>query len=316
MTEQISSTEPAIDHLITLSERSPSEFRQLLKTTDSLKGQGKESNVLRDRSLALLFEKPSTRTRVSFEVGINELGGTPVTLNANEIQLSRGEPVRDTARVLSRYADAIIARVYDHASLEECSEFGSVPVINALSDFAHPCQAIADVFTIYEIKEDLNQVDVTFVGDGNNVCHSLMMGAALSGVSITIATPSGYEPDDQVQSTAGNIAGNQNAEMSVINDPEAAVKDADVVYTDVWTSMGQEEEADKRKRNFEGFQVNTELLDLAKADAIVMHCLPAHRGEEITDEVIEDSRSVVWQQAENRLHTQKALLMHMFPERE
>jgi ornithine carbamoyltransferase len=316
MSEQTNTSGPSIDHLITLSEVSPSAFQQLLSTTDSLKEQQEETDVLQNRSLALLFEKPSTRTRVSFEVGITELGGTPVTLNANEIQLSRGEPVRDTARVLSRYADAIIARVYDHGSLEECTKFGSVPVINALSDFAHPCQAIADVFTIQEKKGDLDRVSASFVGDGNNVCHSLMMGAALSGLSLTVATPSGYEPEDRVESSARKIGAQQSAELTVLNDPKEAVQDADVVYTDVWTSMGQEEEADQRKRNFEGFQVNDELLDLAQDDAIVMHCLPAHREEEITDSVLESPQSVVWQQAENRLHTQKALLTHMFQHRE
>ncbi len=315
MAEQKISSEQSIDHLITLSELSPSAFQQLLSTTESLKQEQSAPDVLQNRSLALLFEKPSTRTRVSFEVGINELGGTPVTLNANEIQLSRGEPVRDTARVLSRYSEAIIARVYDHASLEECQKYGSVPVINALSNVAHPCQAIADVFTIHEIKETLDPISVAFVGDGNNVCHSLMHGAALSGLSLTIATPPGYEPDEQVQSTSRSIGAKQNAEIRVVHDPQEAVKDADVVYTDVWTSMGQEEEADQRKQNFNGFQVNQDLLDVARDEVIVMHCLPAHRGEEITDEVIESDQSVVWQQAENRLHTQKALLMHMFDAR-
>jgi len=301
-------------HFITLETVTREQLVALFDLTDDIRER--EMDVCSRKRLGMIFEKPSTRTRVSCEVGITELGGTPVPLNANEIQLSRGEPVRDTARVLSRYADAIIARVYDHGSLEECTKFGSVPVINALSDFAHPCQAIADVFTIQEKKGDLDRVSVSFVGDGNNVCHSLMMGAALSGLSLTVATPSGYEPEDRVQSSARNIGAQQGAGLTVINDPKEAAQDADVVYTDVWTSMGQEEEANQRKRNFEGFQINDDLLDLAHEDAIVMHCLPAHREEEITDSVLESPQSVVWQQAENRLHTQKALLTHMFQHRE
>lgn len=301
-----------ITHLLSLSDITSEGFEELLKNSAKVKKTSSDSDVLSGKSLALLFEKPSTRTRVSFEVGIYELDGTPITLNASEIQLSRGEPVRDTARVLSRYADAVIARVHDHESLEECVQFGTIPVINALSDRFHPCQAIADFFTIREKKDTAENLKIAYLGDGNNVCHSLIFGAAHTGSTLHVATPTEYQPETEVWTETREIGRSKGAEITGTTDPDVAATNADVLYTDVWTSMGQEEEARERKRLFQDFQINEKLLRKANSDAIVMHCLPAHRGEEITDQVLEGPQSVVWTQAENRLHTQKALLASIY----
>jgi ornithine carbamoyltransferase len=260
---------------------------------------------------ALIFEKPSTRTRVSFEVGVYQLGGHGVYMDTQSSQLGRGEPIKDTARVLSRYVDLIVIRTFGQERVEELARYATVPVINALTDEEHPCQVLADLFTIWEYKGKLEGLKVAYLGDGNNMANSWLIGAAYMGMKFYAATPPGYEPLPFYVEKAKEIAKETGAEIVITHDPLEAVKDADVVYTDVWASMGQEEEAEERKKVFMPYQVNSELLKHAKPDALFMHCLPAHRGEEVTDEVIEGERSVVWEQAENRLHTQKALILKL-----
>lgn len=261
------------------------------------------------KSIGLIFEKASTRTRVSFEVGIYQLGANSIYMNPNEIQIGRGETIHDTAKVLSRYLDAIIIRTFEHEKIVEFSKYSSIPVINALTDMHHPCQALADLMTIYEKKNGFEGICIAYIGDGNNVAHSLIEGAALSGMKITIASPEGYEPNREILNEMRAIARN---EIVVMRDPIEAVKGADVVYTDVWVSMGQEGYEKIKKERFRGYQLNDSLLSHAKEDAIVLHCMPAHRGEEITDGVIDGPQSVVFEQAENRLHSQKALLEFLF----
>ena len=250
------------------------------------------------RTLGMIFEKPSTRTRVSFETGMTQLGGHAVFLGPDDIGLHGREPVKDIARALGRYVDVVMARVYDHADVVELGEFASVPVINALTDRAHPCQTLADLLTVRERFEDPT---VAWVGDGNNVCQSFVLGAAMTGLDLRVATPEGYGVDDDVIARAEGF-GNP---PETTHDPEAAVADADAIYTDVWVSMGEEDEREEKLRAFEGFQVTTDLL----GDRKLMHCLPAHRGEEVTDEVVESDNAIVWDQAENRLHAQKGLLV-------
>ncbi len=278
-----------------------SEFKKLHKV-------GKLPRLLEGRTVALIFEKPSTRTRVSFEAGIAQLGGHPLILNSNDLQLKRGETVQDTGRTLSRYVDAIVMRTFSQSFLEELAEASEAPVINALTDKYHPCQVLADLLTILEKRDHLAGIKLAYIGDGNNVCHSLLLGGALVGMDVWVATPKGYEPDEDVVKRARSLGRNFRQEIKVLGDPNAAAMMADVIYTDVWTSMGQEEEAEKRKRAFAPYQVNEALLALAKKDALVMHCLPAHRGEEISAEVLDGHRSVIFDQAENRMHVQKALL--------
>lgn len=261
-------------------------------------------NTLKGKTVALLFEKASTRTRVSFEVAINELGGNAIFLLSENTQLARGETIADTARTLSKYVDAIVLRTFAHSTIVELAKYASVPVINALSDLLHPCQALGDVMTIIEKKGGVKGIKLAYVGDGNNVANSLIEAATIFKFQLSLACPKGYEPDSTIVSNAKKAG----IEIYMTDKPEEAVKNADVLYTDVWVSMGQEDEAEKRKRIFSGFQINETLLFLARKDAIVMHCLPAHRGEEISSEVIDGPQSVVWDQAENRLHTQKALL--------
>jgi len=263
------------------------------------------TDYLKNKSLAMIFELPSTRTRVSFEVAMTDLGGHALCLNMGDLQLSRGEPIKDTARTLSRYVHAIMLRVKNHSTIEEFASYSTVPVINGLSNFEHPCQAISDLLTILEYKNKLENVKIAWIGDGNNVCNSIILASALAGMKISVSNPKGYEPDSFVVEKAMEM----KAEISFEPDPFEAVKDADVIYTDVWTSMGMEEERSKRLVDFSGYQVNEKLVNAAKDDVIVMHCLPAHRGEEITEEVIEGPKSVVFEQAENRLHAQKAILM-------
>ena len=255
------------------------------------------------RTLGMLFEKPSTRTRVSFETGMTQLGGHAIFLGPDDTQLGRGEPLRDTARALSRYVDGIMARVFSHASIEELATHATVPVVNGLTDDAHPCQTLADLLTIRDHVGEFDDVRAAWVGDGNNVAQSFAIGSAMTGIDLAIATPEGYEVDEEVLERAEALG----SRPTVTTDPAEAVADADVVYTDVWVSMGQETERDVKLQSFDGFQVNDDLLSHAP-DAVVMHCLPAHRGEEITDAVIEGDRSIVWDQAENRLHAQKGLL--------
>lgn len=257
------------------------------------------------KSVGLLFEKSSTRTRVSFEVGIYQLGGQPVTMNVKDTQLGRGESVADTARTLSRFLHAIAIRTHEHSRIKEFAGLASIPVINALTDDHHPCQALADIMTIQEKKGQLKGVKAAYIGDGNNVANSLIEAAALTEMELALACPEGYEPNPDILKEARKEAG---SEINVFNSPAEAVKNADVIYTDVWVSMGQEEESAKRLKAFEGYEVNAELMAQAAKDAIVMHCLPAYRGKEISAEVLDSKQSVVFDQAENRLHAQKALL--------
>ena len=257
----------------------------------------------------MIFQKSSTRTRVSFEVGMYELGGTALFLSTNDIQLGRGEPIKDTAKVLSRYVDGIMIRATNHADVVELAEEADVPVINGLTDVEHPCQAFADILTIKEHKGDLNR-KLTFVGDGNNVSNSLLLICAYLGMDFAIACPKGYEPDKKITEKGLEIAKETGSTITITPDLELALKDADAVYTDVWVSMGEEEEAEKRNNDFAKYQVNEETMKLAKDDAIFMHCLPAIRGKEVTSEVIDGPQSVIYDQAENRLHAQKAIMYH------
>jgi len=284
----------------------------LLELAASIKNRtkaGEPYEPLRGKSLAMLFEKASTRTRVSFEVGMTQLGGHALFLSPNDLQIGRGETISDTARVLSRYVDGILYRAFKRENVQEVARNATVPVINGLDDKEHPCQVIADLFTILEHKGGaFKQLKLAYVGDGNNVCNSLLLGAAIVGMDMTAACPSGYEPDAELLGAARGIAKESGSTIRVVDDPVGAVQRADVVYTDVWVSMGQEKEKEKREKVFRLYQVNSALIDHAKKDAVVMHCLPAHRGLEITDEVIDGPQSIVFDQAENRLHAQKAIL--------
>jgi ornithine carbamoyltransferase len=283
-------------------ELRPDELLRVIQRAADLKPRphgGPDS--LRRQSVALLLEKPSTRTRVSFEVGVSQLGGSVVVLRSDESQLTRGESPRDTALVLSRYVDAIVARVARHSTIEELAEWSRVPVVNALTPLHHPCQALADLLTLRERFGDLEGLRVAYVGDGNNVCHSLMLIGAAAGVEVAVACPDGYMPDEAIVREAGE-------RVTVGHDPGEAVRGAHAVYTDVWVSMGDEDEAERRRADLAPYRVDEDLLAKAREDAIVLHCLPAHPGEEITEGLLYGERSAVWDQAENRLHTQKALL--------
>ena len=293
--------------LISIADMSPQDIRRVVDTARMMKS-GRPSSVLKGKTLALLFEKPSLRTRVSFDVAMQQLGGHAVYLSPAEVGLGEREPVADVARVLSRYVDAIAARTFAQETVEELARWADVPVINALSDGEHPCQALADLLTIYEKKGRWRGLVLSFVGDGNNVARSLMLGSALAGMDFRIASPQGYGISTELVDKAKSLAAASGAAVACVESPQEAVSGADVVYTDVWTSMGQEKERAERQRAFGGYQVNAELLALASPDAIVMHDLPAHRGEEIADEVIEGPQSVIFDQAENRLHAQKAVL--------
>ena len=269
---------------------------------------GEYEGELSGKTLAMVFEKPSTRTRVSFEVAMVELGGSALVLNAADMQLGRGESVADTARTLGGYVDCIMARVSKHETLEDLKKHSGVPVINGLSDREHPCQILSDLLTIKEVKGRLDGINLAYVGDGNNVCNSLLIGCALAGVNITVASPNEFKPNRFFIDRARELAGTSRA-VHVHENPVSVVTDADVVYADVWASMDGDSEVLDRKRTFTGYQVNSRLMKLARKDAIFMHCLPAHRGEEVTDEVIDSPQSVVWQQAGNRLHVEKAVLL-------
>jgi len=293
--------------LISIADMSPQDIRRVVDTARMMKS-GRPSSVLKGKTLALLFEKPSLRTRVSFDVAMQQLGGHAVYLSPAEVGLGEREPVADVARVLSRYVDAIATRTFAQETVEELARWADVPVINALSDGEHPCQALADLLTIYEKKGRWQGVVLSFVGDGNNVARSLMLGSALAGMDFRIASPQGYGISTELVDKAKSLAAASGAAVACVESPQEAVSGADVVYTDVWTSMGQEKERAERQRAFGGYQVNAELLALASPDAIVMHDLPAHRGEEIADEVIEGPQSAIFDQAENRLHAQKAVL--------
>jgi len=293
-------------HLVSISDLSKEEIVYLLDLADRLKEERRNGifkEYLKNRSLAMIFELPSTRTRVSFEVAMCEAGGHALYLNWNDLQLGRGEAIKDTARVMSRYVHAVMMRVRRHETVVEFANHSGIPVINGLSNLEHPCQTLADLQTIRE-RKGLDAV-VAWVGDGNNVCNSLVLAASILGFELRVATPEGYEPDKQIVEKALS----ENTKIKIMHDPVEAVKGADVIYTDVWASMGQESEKKERLRVFKPYQVNSELLSNADEDAIVLHCLPAHRGEEITDEVMDGKQSAVFDQAENRLHAQKALLI-------
>lgn len=297
--------------LASLADLTGEEIEQILKTSELLKLQslrGQEHPLLKGKTLAMIFEKPSTRTRVSFEAGMWQLGGYALYLSATDLQLGRGETIADTARTLSRYVNGIMARVFAHRTILDLAKHSSVPVINGLSDFTHPCQGLADLFTIYEKKGHLSGLKLAYVGDGNNVAHSLIYGCSKVGMDIGLACPKGYEPNPKVVVEGREEAKRKGRVVTVTNDPVEVVLGADVVYTDVWASMGQEKEREERLKIFKPYQVNDELVKRAKQDYIFMHCLPAHRGEEVTDEVADSKNSVIFDQAENRLHTQKAAM--------
>ncbi len=297
-------------HFLSLKDVSPEQMKEIFElTSDVKKNPGKYSKSLSGKTLGMIFQKSSTRTRVSFEVGMYQLGGHALFLSSQDIQIGRGETIADTARVLSRMLDMIMARVFGHDIVVDLARYGSVPVINGLSDFSHPCQAVADYYTLYERWGNLSGRKIAYVGDGNNVCHSLLYGAAILGMHIAVAAPDGYKPDRSVVEFSSNLAKQTGGSVTIVTEPEEAVKDADCVSTDVWASMGQEKEYLERKKIFGMYQVSKELFSHAKLDAIFLHCLPAQRGEEVTDDVIDSSNSAVWDEAENRLHTQKAIML-------
>ncbi|TES90180.1 MAG: ornithine carbamoyltransferase [Desulfobacteraceae bacterium] len=294
--------------ILTLLDLAGEDFEVLFKRAIELKQMSKngvKDRPLTGKTLGLIFDKPSTRTRLSFEAAMVQLGGTPIFISAKDTQIARNEPVRDTARVLSRYLDGLVIRTYSQELLKEFAEFTDIPVMNALTDLFHPCQVLSDIMTVIEYKGDYKDVKIAWVGDGNNVAHSWINAAAVLGLNLVLACPDGYSPNKDVMEMAldrgvGNIV--------VTSDPVEAVKNADVIYTDVWASMGQEKEQDRRKSVFEAFQVDRTLVKNAAKDVIVMHCLPAHRGEEISENVLEGPNSVVWDQSENKLHMHKAIL--------
>jgi ornithine carbamoyltransferase len=292
---------------LSIADLSHEGIRSLISNAIEMKAEGWNS-LLSEKVLVLMFEKPSLRTRVSFEVAMRQLGGYCLYLSPDEVRMGKRESVADVAQVLSRYADAVVARTFSHEALEILSRYASVPVINALSDLEHPCQALADLLTIYEKKGTLEVITIAYIGDGNNVAHSLMLAASLCGINFRIASPQGYQVQEKILNLAKEYAAESGSEIFCTEDPRTAVSGADVVYTDVWTSMGQENEAEKRRQIFAGYQVNGELLSLARGYAILMHPLPAHHGEEVAENILYSPQSVVLDQAENRVHAQKALL--------
>lgn len=296
-------------HLLKLGDLTKEEILDLLGLADQLKFERKNNiphPILSGKTLGMIFQKSSTRTRVSFEAGMYQLGGNALFLSSRDLQIGRGEPVQDTARVLSRYLDAIMIRTYAQSEVEDLARYGTIPIINGLTDYAHPCQVLADLQTIREYKGTLQGRKLAFIGDGNNMANSLIVGGIKTGMSVAIGCPKGYAPDAAVVKWA-----KENGDLTITDDIFEAARDADAVYTDVWASMGMEEEADRRRRDFAGYQVNKELMSVARPDAIVLHCLPAHRGEEITDEIIETYQNSIFDEAENRLHAQKAVLVRL-----
>ncbi len=297
--------------LLSVYSLSPAEVLEILRVAQELKAKQKQGiphPLLAGKTLAMIFTKASTRTRVSFEAAMYQLGGYPMFLSGHDLQLGRGETIADTARVMSRYVDGIMIRTFSHAEVLELAEHATIPVINGLTDLLHPCQALADLLTVKEHKGKLVGLKMAYVGDGNNVAHSLLNACAKVGMDIAVATPPGYEPEAVVVELAKEDAAINGSKVEITNDPAAAAKDADIIYTDVWASMGQEAEHAARLKVFAPYQVNDKLAALAKPDYLFMHCLPAHRDEEVTAEVIDGSNSVVFDQAENRLHAQKAVL--------
>jgi len=298
-------------HLLSIHDLTLDEVKEIFDRTRDLKERLRRKEPhrwLEGKTLAMLFEKPSTRTRVSFEVGMAQLGGHPVVLSASDTQLGRGETIPDTARVLSRYVDGIMARTFAHDTVLQLAEHGSVPVINGLTDLLHPCQVLADLFTVSERFPRLDELIMAYVGDGNNMAHSYMYGAAKVGAELRIASPEGFKPDVEVQAKAEEDASASGGRITILDDPAEAVAGAQVVCTDTWASMGQESEQEARKQVFAPYQVNAALMRKARPEAIVLHCLPAHRGDEITDEVMDGPQSAILDEAENRLHVQKAIL--------
>lgn len=297
---------------LSVDDLGPDDLASLLKDAEAIKKDPKGwSKTLRAKSIALIFEKASTRTRVSFEVAVTSMGGSAIVLRSDELQLGRGETIEDTGTVLARYVDAIVVRTFGQDRVERLADASSVPVINALSDYEHPCQALADLQTIREKKGDLGGLSLAYIGDGNNVAHSLMLAGVKSGMDVRIATPQGYEPFPSVVDRCRDIATQTNAHLTITDVVAEAAHGADVLYTDVWASMGQENESKERAEMFKRYQIDLGVVDMADDEVVVMHCLPAHRGEEIQAEVIDGPRSIVWDQAENRLHTQKALLARL-----
>lgn len=298
--------------LISLIDYTSEEVQQLVDLSIQLKTitkEGKCPKLLEGKTLAMIFEKNSTRTRISFEVGMHQLGGKGMYMNARDLQIGRGESVHDTAHVMSGYVDGIMIRANSHQMVQQLAEHASIPVINGLTDLSHPCQALADLETIKEVKGHFTGLKLAYIGDGNNVAHSLVVAAAHVGMDVVVAAPKGYEPSEVAMKLASDIATKNGSTVSFTNDPFEAATNADVIYTDVWTSMGQEEESAKRLKDFEGFQISEELVAKAKADYVFLHCLPAHREEEVATTVIDGPNSYIFQQAENRLHAQKAVLI-------
>lgn len=298
--------------LITIKDLTIEEIEDIFSlATDVKKNKEKFNNSLKGKTLALIFQKPSNRTRVSFEVGIWELGGHSIYLG-QDIKLGEREATKDVAMTLSRYVNAVVLRTFSHENILEFARYATIPVINGLSDFSHPCQVLSDLFTIKEKFGKIKGLNLAYVGDGNNVCNSLLYASAKTGINLNIATPKKFEPEREVFDEAKRISlTSSNAKITLTNKPEEAVKDADIIYTDVWASMGKEKEARKRMKIFKNFQINKELTSLAKKSHVIMHCLPAHRNQEITDEIIDGSNSIVFDQAENRLHVQKAILIKL-----
>ncbi len=300
-------------HLLKLLDWSTEEILDCLDLADRLKAERKagiKHPILEGKTLGMIFQKSSTRTRVSFEVGMYDLGGTPLFLTSKDLQIGRGEPVQDTARVLSRFLDGIMIRTFDQQEVEDLAKYGSIPIINGLTDFCHPCQVLADLQTIREYKgKDLKGKKLCYIGDGNNMANSLIVGCLKVGMKVAIACPKGYEPDDEVVAWA-----KENGELLITEDILEAAKGSDVLYTDVWASMGQESEAAKRQRIFKSYQINDTAVSVANEGVMVLHCLPAHRGEEITDKVLEEHAAEIFDEAENRLHAQKAVLVKCFTE--
>lgn len=298
--------------LLTIGDLTAEDILELLDLAAKVKkDKAVYSDALKGKSLGLIFQKPSNRTRVSFEIGMVQLGGYAIYLGPNEINMGARESVKDVACVLARYLDAIVARTYKHEDIEELAKFAKVPVVNGLSDLAHPCQALSDIFTVKEKLGTFKGITLAYVGDGNNVLNSLMSASAKVGLDIKIATPKGYEPDKRITTIAKGFAKESGSSIEISNDPNQAAESADVIYTDVWVSMGQEKEREKRVKTFKDFQVNDKLLKNAKKVCLVMHCLPAHRGEEITDSVLDSKNSIVYDQAENRMHVEKAILLKL-----
>ena len=302
-------------HLLTLESLSQEEIKDILNLADQLKYElkhGIEHHHLKGKTLGMIFEKASTRTRVSFETGMYQLGGHPLFLSSNDLQIGRGEPVEDTARVLSRMLDGIMIRTFDQSEVETLAEYGSIPVINGLTDYCHPCQVLADLMTIREFKGKLKGLKMAFIGDGNNMANSIIVGCLKCGMSVAIACPKGYEPPKNILDFASQYEGM----FEITTDPLKAAEGADVVYTDVWASMGQEEEKAVREKAFAGIQVNKELMSKTNPECMVLHCLPAHRGEEITADVFEEHADEIFEEAENRLHAQKAVMVRLMADKQ